>query len=86
MHVLVVDDDLSVRSLLADEGFVMESASNGQERLTTLQGSPQHPCVILLDLMMPVMNGWEFRQAQRRSQILSAIPVVVISAIPALGA
>lgn len=90
MHVLIVDDDEGIRTLLADlleeEGYAVESATNGQEALTTLQHSDDRPCVILLDLMMPVMSGWEFREAQRRTHTHSDIPVVVISAIPVLTA
>lgn len=82
-EVLVVEDDLAIREtlreLLEDEGYRVQAAENGREALDWLRaGHP--PRVILLDLMMPVMNGWEFRQAQRRDPTLSHIPVVVLSA------
>jgi CheY-like chemotaxis protein len=82
-EVLVVEDDLAIREtlseLLEDEGYQVQSAENGREALDRLRGG-HPPRLILLDLMMPVMNGWEFRQAQRRDPTLSNIPVVVLSA------
>jgi CheY-like chemotaxis protein len=54
-------------------------AANGQEALVYLN-SKERPCVILLDLMMPVMDGWEFRRQQQGDQRFSEIPVVVITA------
>jgi CheY-like chemotaxis protein len=84
MNVLVVDDDIYVRQmiveLLEDEGYSVASAANGIEALHYLEQHAEPPCVILLDLMMPQMNGWEFRHAQRQNPALAAIPVVTISA------
>ncbi len=81
--VLVVDDDDAIRDslsmLLEDEGYPVATASNGREALDYLHSGPR-PCLILLDLKMPVMNGKEFRLAQQRDRLLSAIPVAVISA------
>ncbi len=81
--VLVVDDDDAIRDslsmLLEDEGYPVATASNGREALDYLHRGPR-PCLILLDLKMPVMNGQEFRLAQQRDRTLSAIPVAVISA------
>ncbi len=81
--VLVVDDDDAIRDslsmLLEDEGYPVATASNGQEALDYLQSGPR-PCLILLDLKMPVMNGQEFRSAQQLDADISAIPVAVISA------
>ena len=81
--VLVVDDDIDIREtislVLEDEGYAVASASNGAEALAYLQAHPP-PDVILLDLMMPVMDGGAFRQEQRRAPHLASIPVVVISA------
>lgn len=80
IHVLVVDDQEAIRDTLQtaldDEGFTVECAANGQEALDILQR--WQPCVILLDLMMPVMDGWAFRQEQQRSG--STVPVVLLSA------
>ena len=83
-RVLVVDDDADIRDLLAHflevEGFHVASARNGQEAIDRLRQGDR-ACVILLDLMMPIMNGWQFRSAQKEDPALAAIPVVVISAV-----
>jgi CheY-like chemotaxis protein len=84
MGILLIDDDLSIRTVLAeileDEGYHVTSAANGQEALQYLQQQHTVPCLILLDLMMPIMNGWDFRRAQQQDPQLASIPVVVISA------
>src|ERR671936_2631944 len=81
--VLVVDDDAAARNVIAQllhlEGFAPITASNGLEALQFLRaGGPAK--VILLDLKMPVMDGWAFWQEQRRDAKIAAIPVVVLSA------
>ncbi len=85
----MVDDDPDIRDalceLLEDEGYRAVSASNGQEALIYLN-SREPPCVILLDLMMPVMDGWEFRRRQQNDPRWSNIPVVVITAAGKYGA
>jgi CheY-like chemotaxis protein len=82
--VLVVDDDADIRDLLSQflevEGFRVQSARNGQEAIERLRDG-RGACVILLDLMMPVMNGWQFRDQQKSDPDLADIPVVVISAV-----
>jgi CheY-like chemotaxis protein len=82
-HILVVEDDHDTREMieqfLAMEGFAVRTASNGEAAMTSLLRDGR-PSVILLDLMMPVMNGWQFREAQRRQPQLADIPVVVVSA------
>ena len=87
--VLIVDDDGGIRGVLSeilqDEGHRVESAGNGLEALRKLEGSTR-PCLILLDLMMPVMNGWEFMSRRSEMDGVSAIPVVVISADVNVGA
>jgi CheY-like chemotaxis protein len=87
--VLVVDDDQDIRDalceLLRDEGYDAVAAGNGQEALAYL-GAGRMPCVILLDLMMPVMDGWEFRRRQASDPELSKIPVIVITAAGGLRA
>lgn len=87
--VLVIEDDEAVREsiaqLLRDEAFHVETASNGREALQLLRRTPTLPSVILLDLMMPVMDGWTFRTEQLADQRLAGIPVVVLSATPDLS-
>lgn len=84
MSVLVVDDDPFIREVIAeilqDEGYTVTQTANGEEALSYLQQQTEPPCVILLDLMMPKMNGWEFRAAQRQNPALADIPVFTISA------
>ena len=80
--ILIVEDDVAIREslaeLLEDEGYRVASAWNGEAALRSLRSS-EPPGLILLDLMMPVMNGWEFRQAQQLDPELAVIPVVVVS-------
>jgi CheY-like chemotaxis protein len=79
----VVEDDVDTRDMLGRflelEGFHVELASNGKQALERLCAGVQ-PCVILLDLMMPVMDGWQFRREQSRHRELAHIPVIVVSA------
>jgi DNA-binding response OmpR family regulator len=81
--VLIVEDDLDTREMLeqflAIEGFHVETAENGQDALDRL-GAGVGACVILLDLMMPVMDGWQFREEQARRADLAGIPVIIVSA------
>lgn len=78
----MVDDEQDVRQLLSTyltlQGFAVVTASNGLEALRRLEQS--RPCVILLDLMMPVMDGLEFRRRQQSDPRWSGIPVVCLSA------
>jgi len=82
-RVLVVDDDpdglATVLDILELSGYEAVGACNGREALQRL-ASGELPDLILLDLMMPVMNGWQFREEQRRSPRLADIPVVITSA------
>lgn len=82
--VLVVDDDAYIREmlteLLEDEGYQVAGAANGHDALIYLSNVDMLPKLILLDLNMPVMSGWEFRAVQMQDVRLAAIPVVVISA------
>jgi CheY-like chemotaxis protein len=82
-RVLVVDDDFdlcqTLREVLQDEGYGVDTAANGREALDRLQGS-QPPGLVVLDLMMPVMDGWKVLDELARDASLSRIPVVVISA------
>jgi CheY-like chemotaxis protein len=82
-RILIVEDDLDVREALTQvlefEGYSVVGATNGQEALDRLRAG-DHPSLILLDLMMPVMDGLQFRAAQLRDPSLARIPVIVISA------
>jgi CheY-like chemotaxis protein len=82
--VLIVEDDEDLREMMAQlltlEGFETATASNGREALEYLHRSDR-PDVILLDLMMPVMDGWEFRRRQQADPSLAPVPVIVLSAL-----
>jgi CheY-like chemotaxis protein len=82
-RILVVEDDTAIREtiaeLLEDEGFEVECAANGADALARLDASAT-PAVILLDLQMPVMDGWAFRETQRRDPRYATIPTVVVTA------
>lgn len=81
--VLIVEDDQTIRETLQltleIEGYTVYGASNGQDALEKLPLIPR-PRLILLDLMMPVMNGWQFMDELRKTTDFSAIPVVVVTA------
>ena len=93
--VMIVEDDPDTREMLERflelEGFEVRTAANGQLALESLQADSALS-VILLDLMMPVMNGWQFREAQTSDPKIAGIPVVVVTAagakddIPAIEA
>ena len=83
-QVLVVEDDVEIREtlieVLADIGVGTLEASNGEEALEALRRSAQLPCLIFLDMMMPIMDGRAFREAQLNQPALKDIPVVILSA------
>lgn len=80
--VLIVEDDEDIRAdltaILRVKGFSVSEASNGKEALALLHKGAR-PCLIVLDLMMPMMNGWELRAAMLADAALAAMPVVVVS-------
>lgn len=85
-RILVVDDDPDIRETVADvlqdEGHTVQVASNGREALDLLrdgQGAPL-PELVLLDLMMPELDGWGFLAEVERDPRLASLPVVVFSA------
>ena len=82
-RILLVEDDSALRSALAElleeRGFEVACAGDGREALDTLCGRPV-PSLILLDLAMPVMDGWTFRAEQRRDPRIASIPTIVLSA------
>jgi len=81
--VLVVEDDRDIRDALRESlvmmGYRVDVASNGEEALRFL-AEHEKPAVILLDLMMPVMDGWQFRVQQQLDPRICDIPVVLITA------
>lgn len=83
-RVLIVEDDDDIREtlleVLSDNGFEPSSAANGAEALSYLRGTNDKPHVILLDMMMPVLDGWGFRSAQLADPSLRTIPVIVLTA------
>ena len=85
MRVLVIDDDEAVRETLADglrqAGFDVLDSGNGAEALEILRNDGQIG-LVLLDLLMPEMDGWRFRHEQRSDPRLAAIPTVVTTGAP----
>jgi CheY-like chemotaxis protein len=83
-QILIVDDDTDIRETLAefleDRGFTTVTAANGLEALTLLRSAAARPSVIVLDLMMPVMDGYGFLEERKRDPALTSIPVAVITA------
>jgi CheY-like chemotaxis protein len=80
--VLIVEDDADVREfmslLLTTSGYETMTAVDGQEALERMRG--RRPCVVLLDLQMPRMDGWQFREIQLRDPALADVPVVCVTA------
>jgi CheY-like chemotaxis protein len=84
-YILIVEDDFDIREaltqILEEEGYVVRGAANGREALDLVDDGVA-PKLILLDLMMPVMNGWQFRAEQLKDPRIASVPVLVISADP----
>jgi len=80
--VLVVDDDPSIRRMivaaLKRDGYVFHEAPNGREALDLMRS--EHPDVVVLDLMMPVLSGWDVLRERQQDPALRLIPVIVVSA------
>jgi two-component system, chemotaxis family, chemotaxis protein CheY len=85
--VLVVDDDSMIRAVVAEalelEGYGVVTATNGAEALDRVRANP--PRAVVLDLMMPVMDGWQFLDACRKENLCADIPILVMSAYRHLG-
>ena len=83
-QILLVEDDEVIlhllKELLEGAGYQVASAGNGQEALGFLRSGADRPSIILLDLMMPVMDGFEFMSAQKEDPALAKIPVIAMSA------
>lgn len=87
-RVFLVEDDRDIRevfaALLGNHGYQVAAAADGRQALDELRLGPP-PCAILLDLMMPVMDGYEFRSRQLRDPALAPIPVIVMTADGRVG-
>lgn len=83
--VMLVEDDDDIREAVQDalerRGYTLVLAGDGQQALSQLRGDAPAPGVILLDLTMPVMSGWELVAELDKEPALAAIPVVVLSAV-----
>ncbi|WP_437602429.1 response regulator [Sorangium sp. So ce590] len=83
-RILIVDDDAAIRrtlsELLEDEGYGVASVANGREALEYLRDDPSSISLVLLDLMMPVMDGFQFRAEQKSDPMLASMPIVVMTA------
>jgi len=82
--ILIVEDEPAIRenlkALLELEGYPVFTAINGEEGLRVLRSMPR-PCLVLLDLLMPVMNGMEFLEAKSHEDAIASIPVCVVSGV-----
>lgn len=87
--ILLVEDDPSIREFLTDmlqeEGYHVEESPNGRHALSALLSFPKPPCLIITDLMMPLMDGWELCRTKRSISSLAGIPTILISAAPTLS-
>jgi DNA-binding response OmpR family regulator len=82
-YVLVVDDDPAIRGLVADalrdRGYSVDLAAHGREALEAMRA--RRPATVVLDLMMPIMDGFSFMEACHSEQLCDNVPIVVISAV-----
>src|SRR4051812_28881250 len=82
--IFIVEDDEGIRNnlqeLLESEGYSVEAAGDGRQALDQLNASQRLPSLILLDLMLPVMDGYQFRKEQEMNPKLALIPVVIVTA------
>jgi CheY-like chemotaxis protein len=83
-HILIIEDSADLQSLLSQllvsEGYAVTQAFDGDEALKHLRSGKPLPSLILLDVMMPVMDGFQFRDEQERDPLLAGIPVLAMSA------
>jgi len=83
--VLVVEDDPHVRAvfsrLLSGAGYDVATAENGQEALRRMRADPK-PCLVILDLLLPVLDGWSLCEAIRAEPATAALPIIVCSGTP----
>ncbi|MBS1958270.1 MAG: response regulator transcription factor [Bdellovibrionales bacterium] len=83
-NILIIEDDRDILEVLKDilesEGYTVATAENGKMGIEVLQSLSEPPKLVLLDLMMPIMDGFQFRQEQLKNDAFKTIPVVVMSA------
>jgi two-component system, chemotaxis family, chemotaxis protein CheY len=88
-RILIIDDDLAVCEAVADAlsmlGYQADYAESATRALAMMKKRPPAYDLVLLDLMMPEMNGWEFRDAQRKTASIARVPVVVVSAVEGIS-
>lgn len=83
--VVVIEDDNEIRRLLGhmlEERYNVVTACHGQDAIDKIKAMPIKPCIVFLDLMMPVMDGWAFLKYSEQNQLLPEVQVIVISAHP----
>ena len=84
LSVLVVDDDPAIRGMVAEflseEGYAVDTAAHGGEALEAVRST--RPSAIVLDALMPVMDGWQFLDACHKEGLCESTPVIVVSAVP----
>ena len=82
--ILIVEDDDDIRNVMVDllesEGYITKAATNGKEALDLLEDMSK-PCLVLLDMMMPIMNGRQFLDTIMTDTLLAPIPVLIVSAV-----
>ncbi len=82
-YIFIIEDSKEIQNLIgelyADSGYKVGSASNGLEALEILRNAAELPALILLDICMPVMDGFQFRVEQEKDSVLTEIPVVVLT-------
>lgn len=83
--VLVVDDEEdqreTLRLILEHNGYAVQTAENGEHALENMKAGSRPPCLVILDLMMPVMDGWKLWSEMSKDDALASIPVVVVSGV-----
>lgn len=84
IDILLAEDDEDLREAmvetLSDAGYAVEAVGNGRDAIEWLEGTDTPPKLILLDLMMPVMDGWQFLEKREKTPKVASVPVVVLSA------